>query len=98
MKSNSAQKENLQRTAPIIALYIGAAVITAAGAFFGIYSFLNGIMLPVMSNYIPGAPFGAVIAFLGVRYLISVNRLQRSIVKDKCRFSWNNFGRHAHLD
>ena len=74
----------------IIALYAGAIVITCAGVALGVISQIYGSEFAVFSSRIPGLCFGAIIAFLGVRYLLSVRRLQQQM-KTSDGFSWSNF-------
>jgi hypothetical protein len=44
-----------------------------------------------MQSSIPGAVFGMVIAFLGVRYFLAVGRLRKEVFRATSRFSWHNF-------
>lgn len=74
-------------------LYVTAALITLMGLAFFIYSMLNNVQITVMQSNIPGAVFGAMIAFLGVRYFLSVNKLQSKVFKPNARFSWKHFRR-----
>lgn len=75
----------------IVTLYIVSILIILAGTFFGVYSLLNNVNIPVMSSQIPGAVFGAVVLFLGIRYLLSVNKLRAEVFKSTSTFSWHNF-------
>lgn len=74
----------------IIALYAGAIAIICAGVALGTVSQIYGAQFSVFSSKIPGLCFGAIVAFLGVRYLISVHKLQQQM-KDSDGFSWSNF-------
>ncbi len=80
-----------EKVIPIITLFIVSIVIILLGTAFSVYSLVNGITIPVLSNQIPGAVFGAVIVFLGIRYLISVRRLKAEVYKQTSTFSWSNF-------
>ena len=40
------------------------------------------------------AAFGAVVAFLGIRYLLSVRKLKGDVYKTTSQFSWSNFKKH----
>ncbi len=74
----------------ILALYAGAVAIILAGLGLAISSLINGYSFAVMGNQIPGAVFGAMVGFLGVRYFMSVQRLARQIDANGSRFSWSN--------
>ena len=75
----------------ITILFITAIAIILLGAAFSVYSIVNNISFTVMSSQIHGMVFGAVIVFLGVRYLLSVQRLKAEVYKGTSRFSWSNF-------
>jgi hypothetical protein len=55
----------------------------------------NGVTLKVLNSQIPGAVFGAVIAFLGVRYLLSVRTLKNEIYNSDSSFSTSNFKKNS---
>lgn len=80
-----------EKVISILILYITSILIILAGAFFSIFSLVNNISLPVMSSQIPGVIFGIVILFLGVRYLLSVNKLKTKVYNSASKFSWSNF-------
>ena len=75
----------------IVTLYIVSILIILAGTFFGVFSLLNNISIPVLSSQIPGVVFGVVVLFLGIRYLFSVNKLKDEVFKSTSTFSWRNF-------
>jgi len=79
------------KIASITMLFITAIAIILLGAAFSVYSIVNNISFTVMSSQIHGMVFGAVIVFLGVRYLLSVQRLKAEVYKGTSRFSWSNF-------
>jgi len=79
------------KAAAVALLYLGAASIAAAGAALAIVWAVNGVSFQVMSSRVPGALFGAVIAFLGVRYLLAVGRLKQRVFCESAHFSWDNF-------
>lgn len=87
------KKIPLGKRVPIIMLYVFASFITLTGVAFGAYSQLAGVKLTVMTAQIPGIIFGAVIAFLGVRYFLSVRKLQKKVYDSKNEFSLANFRR-----
>lgn len=75
-------------------LYLGAIIITAAGIVFSVISVIGKTRFSVLSAQVPGFVFGIVIAFLGVRYFISVQRLKREVFKTQFSFSWSNFKKY----
>jgi len=80
-----------EKLLPIITLYIVSILIILIGTAFSIFSLINNVTLPVLSSQIPGVVFGAVMLFLGLRYLLSVNKLRREVFKSTTVFSWRNF-------
>ncbi|MEA4895534.1 MAG: hypothetical protein VB064_09760 [Oscillospiraceae bacterium] len=80
-----------EKVVPIVTLYLVSIAIILIGTAFSVYSLLNDITLPVMSSRVSGAVFGAVMVFLGIRYLISVGRLKAEVYKRTSSFSWSNF-------
>ena len=72
-------------------LYVASLGITLIGLSFGVYSLVNNISIPVLTSQIPGVVFGVVIAFLGVRYFLSVRKLKAEVYKSTSTFSWSNF-------
>ena len=79
------------KIASIIILFVTSIGIILLGAAFSVYSIVNNVSFSVMSSQIHGMVFGAVIVFLGVRYLLSVQRLKAEVYKGTSRFSWSNF-------
>lgn len=79
------------KAASITALFITALLIIFLGAALSVYSVLNNISFPVMNSRIHGAVWGAVIIFLGVRYLLAVQKLKAEVYKSTSKFSWSNF-------
>jgi hypothetical protein len=80
-----------KKVVAISLLLLTAIAISLFGAFITAYSLLKNINYTVFQNEIPGAVFGAVIIFLGVRYYISVLKLKSEVYKATSKFSWNNF-------
>ncbi len=80
-----------EKVLAIWTLYSASLVIILIGVAFGVYSLVNGISIPVLSSQIPGVVFGAVIAFLGARYFLSVRKLKSEVYKSTSTFSWSNF-------
>ncbi|MFA7673048.1 MAG: hypothetical protein WCY62_04260 [Clostridia bacterium] len=76
---------------PMVFLNITALVIILAGVAFGIHSLVNDVSFTVLGTQIHGAVFAGVIAFLGIRYLISALKLMAEVKKTGKGFSWSNF-------
>jgi len=70
-----------------------AIIIIMAGVGFGIYALLTNATFSVMSTQIPAAVFAAVVAFLGVRYLLATLKLAKKIRGES--FTWSNFKRNS---
>jgi len=75
----------------ILALYAASILITVAGVAFCAYSLIYDVQLPMLQTNVPGAVFGAVVAFLGVRYVLAVGKLKAEVYKPTSQFSWRNF-------
>lgn len=75
----------------IAVLYVVACAIILLGLVFGVYCALNQVLLPVLTTQIPGFVFGMIIAFLGVRYLFSIQKLKEEVFKTTSNFSWSHF-------
>lgn len=91
MKHQEAQTVGRGKLFVITALFALSVAIVILGASFSIYSVMNDVSFLVLSSQIHGAVFGLVIAFLGVRYVLSVRRLKNEVFKADCAFSWSNF-------
>ena len=91
MKSRAVTTVDTGKVAAVWLLFATAGLITLAGVAFLAYSILNGVSFTVMRTSIPGELFGAVIAFLGVRYILSVRKLRARLYATHSRFSWRNF-------
>jgi hypothetical protein len=72
-------------------LYLGTIIIIFLGAFFGAYSVLFDIKLKVLNANIPGIVFGALVAYLGLRYYLQVDSFKTDFYKNPAKFSWSNF-------
>lgn len=75
----------------VILLMTVSIIITVLGAVFGVYTFINNVTYKILSTDVPGFIFGAVIAFLGVRYCLSTIKLSKKLSQDHRPFSWANF-------
>jgi hypothetical protein len=80
--------------AAIAVLYFAAALITVLGAGFIIWALVKGISINILGVNTPGAVFGALTAYLGARYLLSVRRLAAEVGSEDAVFSWSNFRRN----
>ena len=80
-----------KKVVAISILFAVSAAIALLGLSFAIYSALNQVEFQVMNTSIPGAVFGLVIAFLGVRYFLAVQKLKAEVYKSTARFSFSNF-------
>jgi hypothetical protein len=75
----------------IWALFATSAAITLLGLAFCAVSAVNHWEFLVLQAKVPGVVFGVVVAFLGMRYVLSVQRLKAEVYKSDVRFSWGNF-------
>ncbi len=82
-------KDNGKRAA-LAALYFIAALIVVLGLGFAAYSVIFHVNYTVFGSEIPGFVFAAFVAFLGVRYFLSVRKMSKSL-PDSQRFCWSNF-------
>ena len=94
MKSQATGGVVKEKRILIGVLYAVAFAIAAMGIAFTTYSLLNQVELTVLQQKVPGAAFGAVVAFLGIRYLLSVRKLKGDVYKTTSQFSWSNFKKH----
>lgn len=74
-------------------LYGGAGAIVVMGILLIAAGVVWHINVKVMNSSISIAVFGAVIAFLGVRYWRSVRILAAEIEENSSAFSWQNFSK-----
>ncbi len=72
-------------------LFLVSAVITLLGLSFCVYSAVNQVEYRVSKTKIPGAVFGLIVAFLGVRYFLAVRKLKTEVYKSTSQFSLSNF-------
>ena len=75
----------------IFGLSLLSLCIFLSGIMFGVYSWINDISFKVINTYVPGVIFGAVVAYLGMRYYLSVSKLKKELYKESSVFSWSNF-------
>ena len=94
MKAETRAGVDTGKKVAISLLFVTSASIALMGIAFCVYSTLNQVELTVMQNTIPGAVFGVIIAFLGVRYFMAVLKLRNSVYSAGAKFSWSNFKKH----
>ncbi len=91
MRASLQTRSNVKgRVFLITVLYALSVAIILLGAGFSIYSMLHGVKFMILSTSIPGAVFGLVILFLGIRYFFSMTKLKDEVYQS-AGFSWNNF-------
>ena len=59
-----------------------AGLITASGLVFSVYAFIKNIRFTMMGFELPGFLFGAVAAFLGVRYIMATIKFAKELAGD----------------
>ena len=72
-------------------LYAATMIIIFLGTFFSIFSFVNHINIKVLNSSIPGAVFGFLVLYLGIKYYLSVTKLKEELLKASSKFAWSNF-------
>lgn len=80
-----------QSAVMVRALFALAVAITVSGALFAGYSILAGASFRVFNAPLPGALFGLMVVYFGVRGILSVRRLREDVYERGARFSWSNF-------
>jgi hypothetical protein len=91
LKTEANAGVNTGKRVAIGLLFATSAIIALMGLLFCVYSMINNVQLMVINTSIPGAAFGAIIAFLGVRYFLAVRKLRKSVYRVGTQFSWSNF-------
>jgi len=91
MKSQTISGVDRSKFASIMALFIMAGLIILTGTVLGIFSVIRNISFPVLNQQVHGAVWGAVMVLLGIRYLLSVQKLMPKVYQSKSGFSWSNF-------
>ncbi len=91
MKNQTLPEVDRSKTTPIAFLFATATLIFLAGAAFTVYSVIADIQFPMLGSEVHGAVLGAILMFLGIRYLLSVRKLSSEVYKSTSRFSWENF-------
>ena len=92
MKSqNTVTVTNKHKVIIVNFLYVATMIIIFLGIFFSIFSFVNHINFKVLNSSVPGAVFGILVLYLGVKYYFSVDKLKGELFNDSSKFSWSNF-------
>lgn len=91
MKSQTISGVDHSKTASIMALFMMAGLIILTGTVFSIFSVIRSISFSVMNHQVHGAVWGVVMVLLGIRYLLSVQKLKAKVYQSKSGFSWSNF-------
>lgn len=87
----SGQAVERKKVVAIGLLFAVSGAIVLTGLAFTAYSTMNQVAFMVLNAKVPGMVFGVVVAFLGMRYFLSVMKLKREVFKSDSRFSWGNF-------
>jgi uncharacterized membrane protein len=74
-------------------LFGSSILIMFLGLYFSFFSLINQITIKVLNSNIHGVVFGILVFYLGLRYFLSVSKLQTEVRKDSAKFSWANFKR-----
>jgi hypothetical protein len=90
-KQSSVTVTHKKKVIIISALYTFAIIIIFLGMFFSIFSLVNHISFKILSSSVPGAIFGLLVLYLGIRYYLSLVKLKEELFKSSSKFSWNNF-------
>jgi hypothetical protein len=91
MKSQISTGVDRSKTTPITTLFITAILIILVGVGLTVFSVINNISFAVFNSQVHGSAWGVVMMFLGVRYLLAVQRLKTQVYQSTARFSWDNF-------
>ncbi len=67
----------------IVLMWLGVSIL--------VLSLVNDVSFTVMGSSIHGSLWGIVIAFLGIRYFVSVLKLKQRVYQSASRFSMRNF-------
>ncbi len=75
----------------IFGLFLLSGAICLSGIIFGVYSWIYNLSFKVINTNVSGIIFGLVVAYLGLRYFMSVFKLKNELFKSTSVFSWSNF-------
>ena len=94
MKTQSRQKIKTHDTSKKVTvniLLVMSILISLLGALFTVYSLILNISFRVLNTDVSGAIFGLVVLYLGIRYIIMVNKLKADVYGTSSKFTWSNF-------
>ncbi len=91
MKRQILSTTDRSKTVPVTTLFVTAVLIFILGAAFSVYSIISQVSLKVLDYQVPGAVWGMVMMFLGIRYYVAVRRLKAEVYKSTTQFSWDHF-------
>lgn len=94
MKTNPAKKvKNISRSRVVTVnmLFFLSSAITLSGILFSVYAIIFDISFKVLNTVMPGAIFGLIVAYLGIRYFFLVKKLRAEVYGTTAKFNWNNF-------
>ena len=74
-------------------LFISTLIIIFLGIFFSIFSLVNNIHFEILNSSMSGAVLGLLVLYLGIKYYLSVTKLQEELFKTPSKFSFLNFKR-----
>ena len=74
-------------------LFISTLIIIFLGIFFSIFSLVNNIHFKILNSSMSGAVLGLLVLYLGIKYYLSVTKLQEELFKPSSKFSFINFKR-----
>ena len=90
---NNGKVNDSKKTIIVYFLYMGTMIIMFLGIFFGAFSVINDISIPILNTTVPGIVFGMLVTYLGVRYYLMVSNFKTEFYKSNDKFSWSNFKR-----
>jgi hypothetical protein len=90
-KPAEAASVQRQKSMIIRGLYAITIIIMFLGVYFSIFSLIHNISFKVLTSTVPGAIFGLMVSYLGLRYFYLVKKLKTELYKETAAFSWKNF-------
>ena len=90
-KQDKVLSTEKRKVVTITVLYIATIIIMFLGLSFTIFSAVNKVTFKVLNSDMPGAIFGMLVLYLGVRYFLSVKKLKAEVYKNTSQFDWSNF-------
>jgi uncharacterized membrane protein len=92
-KLNSVMAITKSKLISINILFISTLIIIFLGIFFSIFSLVNNIHFEILNSSMSGAVLGLLVLYLGIKYYLSVTKLQEELFKSSSKFSVLNFKR-----